>query len=60
VAINITHRPDLDKRVERLAAQLRLAGHGRKTAVVEKALEALEDQVGRYPNGAEIKASLDR
>lgn len=60
MAINITHRPDLDERVERLAEQLRLAGHGRKTAVLEKALEALEEQVGRYPSKAEIKASLGR
>ena len=60
MAINITHRPDLDEQVERLAAQLGLSGHGRKTAVIEKALEALEEQVGRYPSRSEIRASLNR
>lgn len=60
MAINFTHRPDLDDQVERLAAQLGLSGHGRKTAVIERALAALEEQVGRYPSEPEIKASLDR
>ena len=60
MAINITHRPHLDNRVERLAAQLGLSGHGRKTAVIEKALKALEDQVGKYPSRSEIRASLDQ
>ena len=41
MAMNITHRPDLDDQVERLAAQLGLSGHGRKTAVIEKALKTL-------------------
>ena len=58
--MNITHRPDLDDQVERLAAQLGLSGHGRKTAVIEKALKALEEQVGRYPSQSEIRASLNR
>ena len=60
MAMNITHRPDLDEQVERLAAQLGLSGHGRKTAVIEKALNALEEQVGRYPSRSEIRASLNR
>ena len=60
MAINITHRPDLDDQVERLAAQLGLSGHDRKTAVIEKALKALEEQVARYPSQSEIRASLNR
>lgn len=61
VAINIAHRPDLDERVERLAARLDLRGHGRKTAVIERAVGALEDQVDRQePDRAAIVTSLDR
>ena len=60
MAINITHRPDLDEQVELLAAQLGLSGHGRKTAVIEKALNVLEDKVGRFPSRSEIRTSLDR
>ena len=59
MAINITHRPDLDDRVERLAAQLGLSGRGRKTVVIEKALKALEEQVARCPSPSEIRASLN-
>ena len=44
VAINIVHRPDLDARVEKLASCLGLRGRGRKTAVIERALAALEEQ----------------
>ena len=44
MAINIVHRPDLDARVERLASCLGLRGRGRKTAVIERALAALEGQ----------------
>lgn len=61
MAINIAHRPDLDERVERLAARLDLRGHGRKTAVIERAVGALEDQVDRRePDRAAIRTSLDR
>ena len=60
MAINFTNRPDLDNQVERLAARLGLFGHGRKTAVIEKALKALEDQVGQYPGQSEITASLNQ
>lgn len=60
MAINLTHRPDLDDRVERLAAQLGLSGHGKKTAVIEKALKALEDQVGKCPSRSETRASLNQ
>ena len=45
MAINLTHRPDLDERVERLATKMGFNGRGRKTAVIEKALAALEDRV---------------
>ena len=45
MAINLAHRPDLDERVEKLAAQMGFNGRGRKTAVIEKALAALEDRV---------------
>ena len=44
VAINLVHRPDLDARVEKLASCLGLRGRGRKTAVIERALTALEEQ----------------
>jgi len=44
VAINLVHRPDLDARVEKLASCLGLKGRGRKTAVIERALTALEEQ----------------
>lgn len=61
MAINVAHRPDLDERVERLAARLDLSGHGRKTAVIERALRALEEQVERArPDRNTIVASLDR
>ena len=42
MAINIVHRPDLDARVEKLASCLGLRGRGRKTAVIERAIAALE------------------
>ena len=42
MAINIAHRPDLDRRVEVLALRLGLRGRGRKTRVIERALESLE------------------
>ncbi len=57
MAINLTHRPDLDARVEKLASRLGINGHGRKTAVIEKALTALEEQAPRMSPEA-IRASL--
>ena len=60
-AINIAHRQDLDERVERLAAALDLRGRGRKTAVIERALDALEAHVERTrPRRADVLASIGR
>ena len=61
VAINIIHRPDLDARVEKLASCLGLRGRGRKTAVIERALAALEEQ-GKtaHLDPTAIAASLQR
>ena len=59
MAINLTHRPDLDARVEKLASRLGINGRGRKTAVIEKALSALEGQVPRMSPG-EIWESLEK
>ena len=61
MAINIAHRRDLDARVERLADRLALHGRGRKTAVIERALDALEERVERSrPDRAAILAALER
>ena len=61
MAINIAHRRDLDERVERLAARLGLRGRGRKTAVIERAVDALEERVeSAAPDRASIRASLER
>lgn len=61
MAINIAHRPDLDERVERLAARLDMRGRGRKTAIIDQALRALEEQVDNArPDRAYIEASLER
>ncbi len=57
MAINLTHRPDLEERVEKLASRLGMNGRGRKTAVIEKALTALEEQAPRMSPEA-ILASL--
>ena len=57
MAINLTHRPDLDERVEKLAAHMGFNGRGRKTAVIEKALAALEDRVSLM-DAESILASL--
>ena len=59
MAINLTHRPDLDERVERLASRLGINGRGRKTAVIEKALTALEAQTPRMSPEA-ILAALEK
>ena len=47
MAINLTHRPDLEERIERLAALFGINGRGRKTAVIERAIGALEEQAPR-------------
>ena len=61
MAINLVHRPDLDDRVESLASRLGLKGRGRKTAIIERALTALEEQVSvAHPDPATIAASLQR
>ncbi len=61
MAINIAHRRDLDERVERLADRLDLRGRGRKTAVIERALHALEEKVEQArPDRNAILAALDR
>ena len=61
MAINIVHRPDLDARVERLASCLGLRGRGRKTAVIERALAALEEQERTADlDPTSIAASLQR
>ncbi len=61
MALNIAHRQDLDELVERLAARLGLRGRGRKIAVIQRALRALEEQVDKArPDRACIEASLDR
>ena len=59
MAINLTHRPDLEERVEKLASRLGMNGRGRKTAVIEKALTALEAQTPRMSEEA-ILAALDK
>lgn len=61
MAINIAHRPDLDRQVERLAGFLGLAGRGRKIRVIEAALDALEESVVRTrPDRAAIRAGLQK
>ena len=61
MAINIAHRRDLDARVERLAGRLAVHGCGRKTAVIERALDTLGTQAecSRLDRAA-ILASLER
>ncbi len=41
MAINLVYRPDLDNRIEKLAARLGLRGRGRKTAIIEQALAVI-------------------
>ena len=61
MAINLVHRPDLDDRVENLASRLGLKSRGRKTAIIELALTALEEQErAAHPDPAAIAASLQR
>ncbi len=45
MAINLTHRPDLEIRIESLAERLKLKGRGRKSATIERALTALEEKL---------------
>lgn len=59
MAINLTHRPDLENRIERLASRLGMNGRGHKTAVIERALSALEAQAPRMSPGA-IRAALKK
>ena len=61
MAINLTHRPDLDNRVEQLADRLELKGRGRKTVIIERALTALEERLASdRPDCVAIEASIDR
>ncbi len=53
MAINIAHRSDLDARVEALALRLGLNGKGRKTRIIERALCALEAEVGTQQSSKE-------
>ena len=61
MAINLTHRPDIERRVERLAGCLGLTGRGRKTATIDRALTLLEERVGHdRTDRMAVKTSLDR
>ena len=59
MAINLTHRRDLEERIERLAVLFGMNGRGRKTAVIERAIGALEEQAPRMSAEA-IRAHLDQ
>ena len=60
MTINIAHRPDLERRVEKLAERMGLKGLGRKTAAIERALGALEERLEQErPDRDAIRASLD-
>lgn len=61
MAIIITNRPDLERRVEQLAGRFGLRGRGRKTAVIECALAALEESAEQDDREQlTIKESIDR
>lgn len=61
MAINLAHRPDLESRVEQLADRFGLRGRGRKTAVIERALAALEESAAQDDQEQlTIKESIDR
>lgn len=61
MSINLAHKPDLERRVERLADRFGLRGRGRKTAVIERALAALEESAaGDDRDELTIKASINR
>ena len=60
MTIKIAHRADLERRIEKLAERMGLKGRGRKTAVVERALAALEERLEQeQPDREAIRASLD-
>ena len=60
MTINIAHRADLERRVEKLAERMGLKGPGSKTATIERALGALEARLEQErPDRARIRASLD-
>ena len=60
MTINIAHRADLERRVEKLAERMGLKGHGRKTATIERALGVLEERLEQeQPDREAIRASLD-
>ncbi len=59
MAINLTHRPDLEIRIEKLADRLKLIGRGSKTATIERALDALEQKLeSERPSPEYIRESL--
>ncbi len=61
MAINIAHRPDLDKRVEYLAKVMYGGVRGSKVKVIEKAIDALEEKRGsRKCSPEEIRTTLNR
>lgn len=59
MAINLTHRADLEARIDRLASRLGINGRGHKTAVIEKALGALEAQTSLM-SAEEISRALEK
>ena len=61
MAINLTHRPDLEIRIEKLADRLKLIGRGRKTTTIERALDALEHKLdSERPSPEYIRESLSK
>ena len=61
MAINLAHRPDLERRVEELADRFGLRGRGRKTAIIERGLALLEESAAQDDREQlTIKASIDR
>ncbi len=59
MAINLTHRPDLEDAIEQLAKRLNMTGRGRKTRVIERALDALQDKLDvQQPSPEYIRDSL--
>ena len=61
MAINIAHQRDQNARVEKLGARLDLRGRERKTAVIERALRALDEQTERpRPDPGSVEAALER
>ncbi len=59
MAINLTHRLDLEEKIEYLAGRLKLTGRGRKTLTIERALDALEEKIeSDLPNPEYIRMTL--